>query len=271
MKNFFLAFFILFVSFASAQEVDSTLIEDTVIVLQFDSLPKVSFFNGNSTDQTISRITSFYKHSHKEDIVFMLFLAYSVLLCIVFLNSRPIVSASFKTLFNLQFAIQFYRTEKQRNTLYYIIYLIFFIVSFSYIIQSAYNYFHDFKIAYLSVLLFTTLYFIIDYVSSYIYLLFTNKSKTIETVQTSILSFSIFLCVILWPLLSFIIIGKQYISLFVALFSIVIVVLFLLMRELRVVQILRNEKIDILSFHFFTYLCTFKFLPIFILVKIFLY
>lgn len=268
MKNFFLVFFILFVSIASAQEIDTTLVEDTVIVLQFDSIPKISFFNG-SEGESISRISSFYKRSKIEDVTFVLFLVYSLLLSIVFINSRSIVSSSFKTLFNMQFAMQFYRTEKKRNTFYYILYLCFFIVGVSYLLFRANNQFSNHSIIFPKVLLFTILYFIFDYASSFIYLLFTKKTTAIETLQTSILSFSVPLCIFLWPLIVFIIVGQLFISFSVIIISLVIVAFFLVMRELRVIQILSNEKVDILSFHFFTYLCTFKFLPILLLVKVF--
>lgn len=270
MKKFILALFIIIVSFAKAEEIDtSMLVNDTIIVLNFDSLPQVSYLFGGEENISISRVASYKPQNNEQEIYFMLFIMYSMLLCAVYLNSKTIVSSSFKTLFNMQFAMQFYRAEKKRNTLYYIIYLFFFIIGFSFLLFKSYNAFTPYEITFLKVLLFTILYFVLDYLSSFIYHLFTKNSKAIETVQTSILSFSILLCAFLWPLLAFVIVGAYYVSTIIIIISLLIVAFFLVMRELRVIQILSNEKVDILSFHFFTYLCTFKFLPILILVKVF--
>jgi len=270
MKQIFFLFITLIFFWTNAQNTNDSTIVDTTIVLQYeDELPEFTIFSADK-NQNINRSSSFIQQSNYKSYVFIFFVLYSILLCLIYIKSKDVVKASLKSLFNFQYALQYYRTQKERNVLYYFFYLLFFIISFSYFLQNIFIKHTNFSTNLYRIIIVVSLFFIIDYFSSFIYLLFTKKSKSVNNIQKAILSYAVVFCIYLWPLMAFVIVGDEKVQFYTAIIGWIFLAIILILKELRVLQILLNDKIDIVSFHFFTYLCTFKFLPIIILVKVLL-
>jgi len=275
MRSIVCFLFVLAMSLCFSQEQFS--IEDSLLVgadsieieLLFDSLPAFSFFNPLEVTNHKSRITEIQGNTNSKKSFFFAILAFSLFLSMVYVNSRDMVKSILKSLTSVQNTIQFSRTEKQSNGIYFGFYLILFIFGLSLIAYYVFVEMYGMHYSYLNIVLFVILFFLLDYLASYLFLLFTSNDKRLDMVQTVILTYPVFLSFVLWPALFFIIlavipVGKVF--LFIMFF--VIGIIFIL-KEIRTLQVLRIEKIDIFSFHFFAYLWSFKFLPLFVLAKIF--
>lgn len=274
MRTWLFSFFLIIASVCFSQiaiempdSIEANL--DTVAIeLKFDSIPVFTFFNPTDVPNHQSRITSLHTDANAKDGYFFAVIAFSILLTLIYLNSREMVRSSLKSLTSVQNTIQFSRTEKQSDGLFYLLYLSLFIfgVAFAakYVLARMYG--MDFGLG--RIVFFTILFFLIDYLASYLFLLFTTNDKSIDMVQTVILTYPVLLSFVLWPSLFFVVLSALPTgNLFLVVILVVLGIIFLL-KELRTLQVLRIEKIDIFSFHFFAYLCTFKFLPLFVMAKI---
>jgi hypothetical protein len=275
MRSIICFFFILAASLSFGQEdvvmEDSLLlVEDSVeIILLFDSLPGFSYFNPSEIINHNSRITAFQANTNSKNIYFFAIIVFSLLLSMVYINSREMVKSSVKSLTSVQNTIQFSRTEKQSNGIYFGFYLILFVLGLAMTAHYVFGEMYGLHYTFLKIVLFVVLVFSLDYSASYLYLLFTTNDKSVDMVQTVILTYPVLLSFVLWPALFFVILAALPTGkLFLFIFFFVLGIIFVL-KEIRTLQVLRIEKIDIFSFHFFAYLCTFKFLPLFVMAKIF--
>jgi hypothetical protein len=244
--------------------------QDSVgLILLYDCLPQFSFFTPSDSCLVKSRIASLQMNTLNKDLYFYTILLFSLLLVLVFINSRDMVSNSIASISSLQKTIQFSRTEKQSNGLYFVLYFILSVFSLALAGQYIITEIYGLNYSFFSIFLLVAVTFFIDYLSSYLYLLFTSNYRTIDMIQTVILTFPVLLSFILWPVLFFIILSSFATAKVFFIILCIVLGLILLLKEFRTLQILWLEKIDIFSFHFFAYLCSFKFLPLFLVVKVF--
>ena len=275
MKGVLVLLFIMFavIGFAQIeplplQAVDS--LQDSIeIVLQFDSLPEFSFFNPQDITQHRSRIAALQQDMSNKDYYFYLIIAFSLIISLVFLNSKEMVKSSLKSFSSLQNTIQFSRTEKQSNSFYFVLYLGIFILGISLMAQYVSTRVYGMHFGFTRIAIFVVLVFLIDYLSTYLFLLFSSHQKSLDMVQTVILTYPVLLAFILWPALFFVVLSGMATAKLALTISLAVLALIFLLKEIRTIQVLWIEKIEIFSFHFFAYLCTFKFLPIIVLAKIF--
>jgi hypothetical protein len=114
-----------------------------------------------------------------------------------------------------------------------------------------------------------SLYFTWDYLSANLYYLFAGNRKTIDAVKLIGLSYAPLWSILVWIGLFFVLFASREISGYTASVLVFFLGASIVIKELRVLQVLWGEKVDIISFHFFAYLCTFKFLPFMLLVWLF--
>lgn len=275
MRTFILFFFCFSLSFCFSQiefENQDSIVtcEDTLVVtLLFDSLPAFSYFNPFTITNHQSRITALQTNPMPNELYFYLILIFSLLVTLVYLNSKEMVKNSLKSLTSVQNTIQFSRTEKQSNGIYFGLYFAAFVFGISILAHYIFSAFYGLEYGFLRIIGFSIVILMLDYLASYLFLLFTTNDRSIEMVQTVALTYPVLLSFVLWPALFFVVlsalpVGKIFLTILLFMLGLVFI-----LKEIRTLQVLRIEKIDIFSFHFFAYLCTFKFLPLFVLAKVF--
>lgn len=255
-----------FVAFAQ----DSLVVEqDSMeIELMFDSLPLFTFFDPSLVEKHQSRIASIQGADNTQSIYFWIIMLFSVIFTWVFLNSRELVKSSVKSIQSFQHTIHFSRTDKQSNIFYFIWYALLFLLGLSLVsYYVSYEIFQrDTGLLSITLVIFTI--FILDYLFTYLYLLFASSNRSVELVQAVVLNYAIILCLVLSPALFFIVLTGLAVAKFFSIVLVSIIGIILVIKEIRVLQVLWSEKINIFSIDFFAYLCTFKFLPIILLIRI---
>lgn len=254
--------------FVSAQDSLVSAVDSTSVEWVNDSFDNFHRFNPDTIQNHKQRLIAMLETDPTEDWYFYGLMIYSLVLVFFYLSSKDMVLASFKSFYSYQFNVQYNRTNKQRNLLYLLIYYLLFILAFVVLAQFILHTFFDSNISWARLTGLCFAYFIWDYFSTNIYHLFTSNSKGIDLVKSVQLVFSPLWALLIWLALFFVILGSAKVSGIASVLSISLLAFMLLAKEIRILQVLWLEKIDIFSFHFFAYLCTFKILPFILLVKL---
>ena len=281
MKIVLLTIFSCFIMFiASAQidslalQIDSNCIEtiDTFSAAKMDSIlcynPFITPLNlANINELPVEKkiITLKIKENFKSN-VFLLMLNFIGIWVLLLNFSRNKIKKVLSTLFNLNMLKQFAQVESKRNNNYlwaYFLLLNLLLTLLFYVLSQNLN----FEINIVNFFIIITAFFLSDILLnkflSYIFnqkeifytLLFNNASFLILSLPLIIVSLLLLIYLPTGPNILF---GYFFIALAVFIYT---------WKELRVLFILGSNKIKIFSFYFFLYLCTFKILPVAIVLK----
>ena len=249
-----------------------TLLEAQDSLVTSDSKAFLETFHSESTISKLEKINKkiFSKNVPFNSSIFFLLILNLLFVSVLLLNvSKSKVKKHFKTLFSINSLTQLVKVESKRNNYHLSAY--FIVVNlFGFLLLVIFNekYLYNMNIAKLINALF--IFYSFNFISSSIiaYLLDINELKLLKYFSNSTF---LFLYLPLFIVFSLFFISVN-ISQLKSLLFILIVLFFIiyLWQEFRYLLILSSNKINITSFYFFLYLCTFKILPIIVFVKIIL-
>ncbi|MCB0509306.1 MAG: DUF4271 domain-containing protein [Chitinophagales bacterium] len=271
MKQLFLLFIGVFFCSCAVSAQDSLLV-DTAI-LTYDDLNGIPDFKIQAIGDSLlpmNRIASLNLNSKNKSFEFWVLMAFSTVLTLLMFSSREQVKMSFRSIFSSSFALQQSRTERQGNAYFYYLYLMLFILSFAFLLHFSFNniYFH--QRGYWTFVILVFAYFVMDFIFSVQTALFSNSNRIIDILLASSLNYALVLCFLVWPALFFVVFAKISLAYLISILFFVLIGWIYLVKEWRILQILANERVEVYSFHFFAYLCSFKILPIIVLIKVLL-
>ena len=261
--KYFTLLSILFISLSVYCQTDTSVIIDKVEKNNFQHIFSEQSINNLPKEILITeqKITNSFKQ------YFFLFLLNLLSISIFLMNfSKAKLKKVMSTLSSINILKQLSQTESKRSNSYlYAYFLLFFIflLSFIYALNIVYNLNLDLLLIAIALMFFFILDALINYVTSYL-LKANDLLQTIFFNNISILICSIpliFLATMLSVYLSFKLVYITSIALATVLVAVYIY------KEIRNIFILKAYKIKIGSFYFFLYLCTFKILPMVILLK----
>ncbi|MCB9227298.1 MAG: DUF4271 domain-containing protein [Chitinophagales bacterium] len=265
MKILFTLLFFVFSTFTFAQnsnvEIDS--LQNDSIVLLYDSLPELIFFNPNKIENHTSKISTYRQNEGVNKITQALIL---VLFFAWFATwYKELFTSSFKSLYDFNFNHQYLRSKKNSNfiplvliTLVLILFSVLFIKNNILPSQSLWYIF-----------LFVALLVLYDIISNYIFLFF-SQANVMQLIQNSFLSFHVVMLSVLVVLYFVANVDVHNIQKITAYIFCISIVLLSVLRLVRAYYLLITEKAKVFNLHFFIYLCTFKIMPFIILISIFL-
>lgn len=233
-----------------------------------DSFGGLPCFNPEDISIHKERLIGLRPGSLMRDWYFYMSAIFSLAIVLVYLSSKEVVRASFKSLINFQYHIQYSRTDKQNNLIVLVVYYLLFVIAFATVAHFAIYTFTSLQGSFVRIFLVSFLFVIWDYVSFIFYAFFTSKSKIIDLIKSISVSFTPLWALLGWLAMLFVLLTSHEVARISSLVAAIFLGLLLLVKELRVLRVLWQEKMDILSFHFFAYLCTFKFIPLVILIRI---
>jgi hypothetical protein len=251
--------FLFFGLFAQAQ-VDTVFLETDSAVGSVGLHANTWFFIGEGLPR-IDRVAAFQPEGEGQEFYFYLVIVWSIVFAVVFVSSKEIVFSSWRSFFRVQNQIQYNRSDKSGSLIYLLLYAILFILVFSVLMSYVMQTFWTFNTGLWQISLVCFLYFAWDYLSANLYHLFAGNRKAIDAVKYIGLSYAPLWSILVWIGLFFVLFASRMISGYTAAVLLSFIGISIVIKELRVLQILWGEKVDIMSFHFFAYLCTFKFLP----------
>ena len=271
MRNWIVLCLLMFVVPLMAQNTLAVDADSLAVELQFDSIPVFEFFNPDLVEGKKNRVAAVQPKDSRQGWYFLFLITFSILITWIYLNSKELVRSSLKAISSIKDTVQFSRSDRQSNVFYFILYALLFLSGLSLIL-----YFIGDEILgkewqewQLVAVVFGV--FILDYLFSFLYIFFTSNSRTVDLVQSVVLNYAVVLGLIIWPALFFIVLASLSVAKVFAVILFVMIGFILLVKEIRVLQVIWMEKIQVFSIHFFAYLCTFKFLPILVLIKIILF
>lgn len=271
MKQALILFITIFFLQVTACAQDSLLLDSSA--LSYEDLKGVPNFEIQIFSDSLvhlNRVSTWNVHSENKSFEFWILLAISSVLAFLLLISREQVKMSFKSIFSSSFALQQSRTERQGNAYFYYLYLIVFILSFAFLLNYSSTYIFLRERSFGTFVFLVFAYFALDFIFSIQTSLFSNSKRIIEVLLSSSLNYALVLCILVWPALFFVIFAKISLAKLISIVFFILIGSIYLVKEWRILQILANEKVEVYSFHFFAYLCSFKILPIIVLVKILL-
>lgn len=261
-KLLFISLFLICFSYGQSNLQDSIFMPSTIVVKDSAIFSVNNLFVAPTDEQLISE----YRVSHsKQNLFFWISFFGSIALTIVFLVNKSFVKQAFQSFFNVQFGIQQLRVDRQSSGAKYFIHLLILlclILGFSFYLKNQFTLVR-------SLLLLGSSFFallFIDLLAYSLYGFFTQSIKTVELLRKFGMNAYVILVYLMWPLLFFIFLSQDYISKPLLSLLLGLLVLFYVVKEFKLIQILFLEKSKIYSFHFFAYLCTFKFLPMIVLL-----
>lgn len=229
-------------------------LESESIVFNMDELP------------IVNRIAAYIPAANQQDQYFYFAIALSLIFSVVFISSKDIFVSSWRSFFRLQYQIQYGRSDKSSNLIYLLVYAILFILSLSVLLYYSLQSFLQLNLRLSIIVLVTLAYFLWDYYVANLYYLFAGNRKTVDMVKYISLSYAPLWSMLAWFGVFFILLTSLALSKWFAIFLFSLLGFSLIIKELRVLQVLWAEKVEVFSIHFFAYLCTFKFLPFVLLV-----
>ncbi len=266
-----LLFFSLHINDLFAQfDLQEEIVSNEQVINVADSLSKFSQFPIFHSDSLThkSQISSYIEHSNEKVVYFLALLLMSIALTMLVLYAKELVKTSFQSILNLNYTIRGLGSKENRNVLNFSIFLLCFIFLFSYFLSLGLHQFYTFDISFLEILKIIFFFFLLDFLTSFLYLLFTKNYKVLEYVHAGSYYIIICLLMLVWLSVFLVAYSNPFFGFYIFWFCLLTVLLFLVLREVRAIQILQSERVDIFSFQFFTYLCTFKILPLAIFVTI---
>lgn len=261
---FCLVFCFVLVGQNSSEEVQ----ELATLAISPDSFAGLTCFNPEDISIHKERLIGLRPASLMRDWYFYVSAIFSLAIILVYLSSREVVSASFKSLINFQYHIQYSRTDKQNNLIVLMVYYLLFVIAFATVAHFVIHTFTLLQGSFIRIFMASFLFVVWDYVSFIFYAFFTSKTKIIDLIKSISISFTPLWALLGWLAMLFVLLTSHEVAQVSSLVGAIFLGILLLAKELRVLRILWQEKMDILSFHFFAYLCTFKFLPMVILIRI---
>tara|TARA_B100001093_G_C26824151_1_gene1013263 strand:+ start:1629 stop:2450 length:822 start_codon:yes stop_codon:yes gene_type:complete len=268
MRILFLFFCLIFCFVLDGQNPPEELQEAAAYSTLPDSFAGLPCFNPEDISIHKERLIGLRPVSLTRDWYFFMSAIFSLVIVLVYLSSRDVVRASFKSLINFQYHIQYSRTDKQNNLIVLVVYYLLFVIAFATVAHFVIHTFTSLKGSFIRIFLASFVFVVWDYVSFIFYAFFTSKSKIIDLIKSISISFTPLWALLGWLAMLFVLLTSHEVAQVSSLVAAIILGLLLLVKELRVLSVLWQEKMDILSFHFFAYLCTFKFLPLVILIRI---
>lgn len=268
MKHWLSIFGFLFFGLFAQAQVDTVFLEIDSAVGSVGIHANVWFFTGKGLPG-IDRVAAYQPEGGVQDSYFYFAILLSLVFAVVFVSSKEIVFSSWRSFFRAQNQIQYSRSDKSGNLIYLILYAVLFILVFSVLLSFVMQTFWIYHVSLWRISLVGSLYFAWDYLSANIFYLFAGNRKAIDAVKYIGLSYTPLWSILVWIGLFFILFASREISGYTASALVFFLGVSIVIKELRVLQVLWGEKVDIISFHFFAYLCTFKFLPFMLLVWLF--
>lgn len=251
---------------------------DSVFVLAYDStinvdslIENIPFsipFNNdfiNTLDKK-SEIIALREPNFLKQNIFLILLNLLTITVLLFNISRVKVAKVLATLFNINMLKQFSLVEIKRDNKYLWAYFLLLLLFFSlviYVLSFTFN--REIDVWFVSVVLLVYLIFdlAVNLVTAYILKQYDNYAVVLFN-NASFLILSI--PFIISSLLLMVYLPERF-NIYYSYFFVVIVFILYIWKEIRNIIILGSNKIKIFSFYFFLYLCTFKILPIAVLVK----
>lgn len=265
MKIKITLFFLLLVSFVVAQataEAIDTASTDSIVLL-YDTLPEISFFNPQNIQNHSSKIASYQTNSNSYKTLLLLLLIFCFAWFVAWY--KDIFKAAYKMLYDFNYGHQYLRTKKNTNLIPLLLISGVFVLFSAIFIQQ--NIFTHSKFTY--VLTAVVIVVLLDLISNYIFLFFA-PATVLQLVQNNYLIFHIIalsVLVALYALANTDMHSMKNIANWLFFTMLLIMVVF---RLFTTSYLLIAEKVKVYSLHFFIYLCTFKIMPLIILVSILL-
>ena len=226
-------------------------------------------FSKESLDKlpTVKKIIQKKEKKNFKSYFFLFFLNLITIAVLLFQISKNKVKKLFSTLFSINALIQFSKVEVKRNNKYLIAYFfLFFIFFLVFVLLLFLNLNKEIDIINLTIIIASFL--LIDYflltITAYLFNLKT------ESAIVSFNNMSFIVVVLPFVLVSILLILFLEANSSLILGTVVFAILLVLYvwKEIRNLLILKANKINIFSFYFFLYLCTFKILPLVVFFKI---
>lgn len=281
MKIVLLTIFSFFIVFGSSAQIDTTIVPiDTLCTEAMDTFsssimdsilnynPFLSPINTEKLNElpVQKKIISQNNREEFKSDIFLLMLNLISIWVLLLNYSRNKIKKILATIFNLNMLKQFAKVESKRNINYlwaYFLLLNLILTLLFYVLAQNLNIEVNIVKLFLIITAFLLSDTLLNKFLGYIFnqkenfytLLFNNASFLILSLPLIIISL---LLLVFLPNSVNIIFGYSFLAL---------VIFIYVWKELRVLFILGSNKIKIFSFYFFLYLCTFKFLPIAIVLK----
>lgn len=259
---------LLFTVAVSAQVEIDTAIVDSLQLVEFDEYTVEMPFSASSLNKlpVVSKKV-FLKEDNQFRSYFFLFLLNILAIAVMlFVISKTKVKKLITTLFSLNVLMQYAKVEIKRNNNYlwaYFILLMILLSSIIYIVGINLGFEFDVLKGFLLILLFLIIDWLVGFFSAIIF----KKRELKEVCHFNNFSFVILLLpffIVCLLVILFLNAQNTIISIFI---MIAVITIIYLWKEFRNLFILKANKINVFSFYFFLYLCTFKILPMAILIK----
>ena len=268
MRLLFIFFCLIFCFVLDGQNPSEELQESATLNMLPDSFAGLPCLNPEDIAIHNERLIGLRPISLMRDWYFYISAIFSLAIVLVYLSSREVVRASFKSLISFQYHIQYSRTDKQNNLIFLVVYYLLFVIAFATVSHFIIHTFTSLQGSFIRVLVASFLIVVWDYVSFIFYAFFTSKSRIIDLIKSLSISFTPLWALLGWLAMLFVLLTPNEVAQVSSFVGAIFLGFLILAKEIRVLRVLWQEKIDILSFHFFAYLCTFKFFPLVILIRI---
>lgn len=267
MQKIIFLFLLFFVAKATAQvdsvEVDSAFVQELdsySVTMPFSKayLNNLPIISKNIIPQTDGNIKSYF---------FLFLLNLIAIAVFLFTISRTKLKKLIATFFSLNMLIQYAKVETKRDNSYlwaYFVLFLMFLATIIYVLSLNFNLNFDvFKIT-----MFVLIFLLSDFLTGF----FTAYILKLEELKEMIHFNNFSFIVIIVPFLIISVLILLFLSIqntfIISLVVFIVLILSYLWKELRNLLILKANRINIFSFYFFLYLCTFKILPLAIFFKI---
>lgn len=213
------------------------------------------------------KIIKYRKNNFSRDVFFIFLLNIFLIAALLFNVSKKNTKKLLFTLYNINILTQYSKVEIKRDNNYLYIYYILLMFMLAILLHLVFEKMElKADIVYLSFLM--IMFFILDFtihkISSYLF----NKENVSSTIHFNNFSFIIISLPILSVGTLLVLYNSQnFTTVFLIFISTILAILYL-WKEIRNLFILKANKINIFSFYFFLYLCTFKLVPLVIFFKI---
>jgi len=209
----------------------------------------------------------FSKENNVKYSYFFLFILNLLFIAVLLFNvSRAKVKKLTATLFSLNVLSQFSRVEEKRDNQFlwaYLVQVLMFLSLFLVLITYKFKIEIDVVSISFGIFVFLLVDILVHNVSSFLF----NKKELKTSVHFNNFSFVIISLPILIIAVLFILFSDIDYSRIIIYVYLGILFLLYLAKEFRNIIILKANRVNIFSFYFFIYLCTFKFLPLIVLFK----
>jgi hypothetical protein len=245
--------------------------QDTIaidtLMFQIEPLPTFENLMGCETKERIIEIQTF--ETEKTTIFFWWMLLFlSTVLIAVWNLERQYSLHLAKSVFSLNHSLQIIRTERFKDRFLGVFYSLIFLILLSVGIQYYTAAYFQSLVEWYKIAFVIGGYNIVENFIARASGYLINKSNLSRASIFNKQALRFILLILMLPLIFLIIFSDGWIHKILVTSYVSIFVLFFLIKEIKNFQLLLMDRINVISLHFFIYLCTFKILPIIFLVKI---